>query len=207
MRPMTGTGSARKAAGDALRPPSSCSCRRPSTAMPALGSESTGSEPLPIWLAHATTRARAPCPRSAARDARQHALRLLLDVCGAAREPAQRRQLALQALGIRVELQDRFERGERHLVDAQRALHRILADARDELLAPDDEARLRAAEELVAAERDDVRAVRERFARRRLVRQAVVLEIDEHAAAEIDDERQARARARAARAPLRARSR
>ena len=60
-----------------------------------------------------------------------------------------------------------------------------------EILAPDDEPRLRSAEQLVAAERDDVGAVRERFARRRLVRQAVVLEIDEHAAAEIDDERHA----------------
>ena len=60
----------------------------------------------------------------------------------------------------------------------------------DQVLAPDDQPGLRAAEQLVAAEGDDVGAVRERFARRRLVRQAVVLEIDQHAAAEIDDERQ-----------------
>ena len=57
-------------------------------------------------------------------------------------------------------------------------------------LRPTIEARLRPAQQLVAAEGDDVGAGGERLARRRLVRQAVVLEVHQHAAAEIGDERQ-----------------
>jgi len=44
------------------------------------------------------------------------------------------------------------ERGERHLVDAQRAVERVLAHRLDDGPAPGDEPGLRAAEELVAAE-------------------------------------------------------
>ena len=56
--------------------------------------------------------------------------------------------------------------------------------------AADDQARLRAAQKLVAGERHDVDAGFDRLARRGLVRQAPGLEIDQRAAAEILDQRQ-----------------
>src|ERR1044072_6725961 len=54
------------------------------------------------------------------------------------------------AVGTAVEPPGRLEHRDPHLVDAQRALHRVLVDRLDQVLAADDEARLRAAEQLVA---------------------------------------------------------
>ena len=51
-----------------------------------------------------------------------------------------------------------FERGVRELVDAQRAQQRVPADPRQQRRSPDDDAGLRATEQLVTAEADDVRA-------------------------------------------------
>src|SRR3977135_2518577 len=118
-----------------------------------------------------------------------HALGLLFDFSEWTRERAQRRQFLFQTGRIRVELQYGFERGKRHLVHAQSALHRVFLDALYELLAPDYEPSLRSAEKFVAAEGDDIGAVRKRFARRRLVRESVFLQIDEHAAAQVHNER------------------
>ncbi len=60
---------------------------------------------------------------------------------------------------------------------------------RDQVLAADDEAGLRAAEQLVAGEGDEVGAVGDRFGDRRLVREAEAREIDQRAGAEIVDQR------------------
>ena len=77
---------------------------------------------------------------------------------------------------------------------------------RDQLLAADDEAGLRAAEQLVAGERDEVGAFGDRFGDRRLVRQAAARQIDQRAGAEIVDERHVVLRARAPQARARATS-
>ena len=63
----------------------------------------------------------------------------------------------------RYQLQEKgsLERRERELVDAQRALERMPAEAFDELRAAEHDPGLRAAEELVARETDEVGAGRE----------------------------------------------
>ena len=88
-------------------------------------------------------------------------------------------------------------------MSTQRALHRIAVELRDQILAADDEAGLRTAEQLVAGEGDEVGAVGDRLAHRRLVPEAEAREIDQRAGAEIVDERHARVAARSpqARAP------
>ena len=60
------------------------------------------------------------------------------------------------------------ERRQRQLADAQRALHRELADALDRVAAADDQPRLRATEQLVAGERDHVDAALDRVGEQRL---------------------------------------
>ena len=79
------------------------------------------------------------------------------------------------------------------LSSAERALQRVAAQPLDEVGPADDDPRLRAAEQLVAAEADEVGARRERLLRGRLV-----AEVEERARAEIVDERQRRAGARRA---------
>ena len=68
---------------------------------------------------------------------------------------------------------------------------RIVAQARDEIRAPDDDTGLRAAEQLVARERYETDAVGKRLLHRALVLRAVLREIDERAAAEVFDDRDA----------------
>ena len=102
--------------------------------------------------------------------------------------------------------QRRAERGERHLFDAQRAQQRIVAQPRDEMRSPHDDAGLRTAEQLVAGERDEPDAVGKRLPHRALVRHAVLREVDERAAAEIFDDRLRRRAGRARRARARATS-
>ena len=115
----------------------------------------------------------------------------------ASREHAQHRDLAPRALRVEVERERRLERGERQLVGAQRALERVPAQALDEVGAADDDARLRAAEQLVAARSRRGRAPRGERCRARTARRSSG---DERAGAEVVDERQpvrARDRARA----------
>ena len=102
-----------------------------------------------------------------------------------------RRQRVTQARGIRVEPENCFERRQRHLVDAERAFHWIAAHALDQIPATDDETCLGTTQQLVSAERNDVGAGAERVARRRLVRKAVLLEINEHSASQVHEKRQA----------------
>ena len=72
-------------------------------------------------------------------------------------EHAQHRHLVARRR-VERERERSLERGERELVGAQRALERVAAQPLDELGAPDDDARLRPAEELVAREADEVGA-------------------------------------------------
>ena len=58
------------------------------------------------------------------------------------------------------------------LFDAQRPLERMALDAREQLLASDDDPRLRTAKQLVAGEGDEIGAAADRVRRRRFVRQA-----------------------------------
>ena len=104
------------------------------------------------------------------------------DLAGLVQHP-QHRDLAARARGVGVERERSLERGQPELVGAQRALERVAAQALDEVRAPEDDPRLRAAEQLVAREADEVGAARERVARRRLVP-----EVEQRAGAEVVDE-------------------
>ena len=107
------------------------------------------------------------------------------------RQQAQCRQAHGETIGIGVEAQHRFERGQPDLVEAQRALERVLGEAGDEIGAADDEPGLRATKQFVAAERDEIGTLRQRFGDGRLVRQVPGFEIDQRTAAEIFDKRDA----------------
>jgi hypothetical protein len=89
------------------------------------------------------------------------------------RQQAQRGQVLRQAFRPQVQHQRGLQRGQRQLAHAQRALHRELADAVHRRAAADDQPGLRAAQQLVAAEGDDVAAGGELLLRQRLARQAV----------------------------------
>src|SRR3546814_5657413 len=93
-------------------------------------------------------------------------------------------------LSIRVGIESQHDRQrlDRHLVDAHFPLHRVALDARDQIAPSDNDSRLRSAEQLVAAEGDEIGPVGERHCRRRFVGQAIVSEVDQRAASKIDDE-------------------
>ena len=95
------------------------------------------------------------------------------------------RSTGIRSRRVEVEPQRPLERGERQLVRAQRALQRMAPQPLDEIGPADDDARLRAAEQLVAGEADEVGARGERLRRRRLAGQ-----VAERAGAEVVDERQ-----------------
>ena len=84
------------------------------------------------------------------------------------------------------ERQRPLERGERELVRAQCALEWMTPQPLDEIGAPDDDARLRPAEELVPGEADEIGSGAQALGRRRLV-----ADTPERARAEVVDERQA----------------
>ena len=105
------------------------------------------------------------------------------------REVAQRRQRRGEAVRVAVELEGRLEGGQADLVEAQRALHGVLGDARHKVLGAGDNARLRPAQQLVAGERDEVGAFGERLMHGRLGLQAVAREIHERPGTQIVHER------------------
>ena len=70
---------------------------------------------------------------------------------------------------LEVEEECPLERRERQLVDAQRALEWVPAQALDEVGTAQDDPGLRPAEQLVAREADEIGAGRERFPRCRLI--------------------------------------
>ena len=137
--------------------------------------------PPPPWRHIATACDTAGCQAPAQR----------LDLAGRARQQPQGRQALRQQLRLAIEPQHRCQCRQGHLVDAQCALQVIAFDFPDEIGAPDDDPGLRTAEQLVAAERDHIRAVGQRFLRRRLLRQAVLAQVQQRAAAQVHHERQA----------------
>ena len=98
----------------------------------------------------------------------------------------QHRHLAQRARRIQVEEQRALERGKPELVDAHRAVQRMPPQPLDQVGAPDHDPGLRPAEQLVAAEADEVGAGGERVARRRLVG-----DLDERTGAEVVEQRHA----------------
>ena len=99
---------------------------------------------------------------------------------------AQHRYLAQCPRGVEVEKQRPFERGQAELVDPERAVEWMPAELLDQVGAADHDAGLRPAEQLVAAEADEVGARGERVARGRLVR-----DLGERARAEVVEQRHA----------------
>ena len=142
------------------------------------GSSASGSAPPPT---RATVSSTLPPTSSARRSARARtSLHRLV-------EHAQHGDLAASALGVEVERERPLERRERQLVGAQRALQRVPPQPLDQVGAPDDDPGLRAAEELVAGEADEIGTRGEAAARGGLV-----TERHERPGAEVVDERQAR---------------
>ena len=86
---------------------------------------------------------------------------------------------------VEVERERALERGERQLVGAERAVERVAPQPLDEVGPAGDDPGLRAAEQLVAGEADEVGARGQRGGGRRLA-----LDLDERARAEVVDERQ-----------------
>ena len=85
--------------------------------------------------------------------------RLRRDLGMRTRQVAQRGQALGQPVGVAVEAQRRLERRDADLVEPQRPFQRVFVDRGDQVLASDDEARLRPAQKLVAREGDEVRAL------------------------------------------------
>ena len=102
------------------------------------------------------------------------------------------RQTGICALGPTgpIEPERRGDGGQRRLVRSHRPRQRVLAHLRDEVRATDDQPGLRAADQLVAAERHHVRTGREPLARHRLVGEPEASRVEERAAAQVvDDDR------------------
>src|SRR5262249_23363699 len=111
-----------------------------------------------------------------------------LELLGRGEQHAQHRDL-LRSL-VEQRTQGPVERRERQLVDAQRARQRIASHALEQVPAPQRDARLRSAEQLVAAEDDQVRTLLE-SGLDQAFRNPVRAQIDEGAAAAVLDEWQA----------------
>ena len=188
IRPITGIARPRKfPASFSRRPPNP---RFPSvgcTTSAVLGRELAGCAPLPIWL---WTGCRVTLPAIAPPKLRVPAA----DVRRRPRSPwpagqeTQGRKFLCQPVGIVVKAQDGLQGGDGELAEPHRPLHGIALDPGDEVCAPGHDPGLRPAQELVAAERDEVRARREGFAGRGLMGQVPARQVHERAAAEIDDE-------------------
>ncbi len=98
-------------------------------------------------------------------------------------------QALSESIGIPIQREDRGQGGNRDLVDAQRASERIPLDPLDQRSPPDNDACLRAPQELVTAEGHGVCAVGQCFRRCRFVWQTVLAEVHERAAAQVDHKR------------------
>jgi hypothetical protein len=80
-----------------------------------------------------------------------------------------------------------FQPCQRQFIDAERASEGVLPKPTDGFSTAEDQARLRAAQQLVAAGCDEVRAVGQRLAQRPLVRQTIVLRFDQASASDVVD--------------------
>ena len=104
---------------------------------------------------------------------------------------AQRGQALGQFFGVQVQAQRGLQRCQRELAHAQGTLHGVFFDFGDQFFAPDDDARLRAPQQLVTAEGDDVRPRIHGFAHGDFMGQTPVAQIDQGAAAQIHHHGQA----------------
>ena len=123
--------------------------------------------------------------RDLAVEHRRDALRAGPDLGFRPHQPAQGGQLPDQPLRVRIQRKQRPERGEGELVDAQGPLHRVAPYLGYEAGVSGDDSRLRAAEQLVAAEGHEVRPAGEGFPGGRFVGEAEPFERDQHAASEV----------------------
>ena len=146
-----------------------------STEQAKLGSSASGSAPPPT---RPTVSSTLPPTAAASRSARfRTTLRRLT-------QHPQHGHLAQRPLGVEVQRERSLQRCDRELVRTQSALERVAAQTLDEVGAADDDPGLRPAQQLVAREADEIRARAEALARGRLAGQ-----LDEHARAEVVDER------------------
>jgi hypothetical protein len=122
-------------------------------------------------------------------DGRREPARARVDLFETASERMQRRQPCAQSIRIAIQSQRCLDRSEPDLVDSQSALQGIAIEARDQVAAPDDETRLRAAEQLVAGERHEVGAIRDHVGHGRLLRQTPARRVEQCSRTQIDNQR------------------
>ena len=101
-------------------------------------------------------------------------------------QAVQRRDLA-NGRTVAIGLQSPLQTGQGHLIDAQGPQQGMVFHGIQIGGFTDDDTRLRAAQELVAAESHDIAASVQHFADRRFMRQSPCGQIDEQAAADIVD--------------------
>ena len=131
----------------------------------------------------------APVGAKRLRNLRRKRARLRLDLRVRPGQQPQGRQALRQPRGIAIELQRGDDGGEANFIDTQRPFQWI-AGNRLHMRAPaDDEADLRAAEQLVAGKGHDIGAVGHRLAHGFLLRQAISRHVDQRARAEIVEQR------------------
>ena len=106
-------------------------------------------------------------------------------LCGRSHQQPQRRQPLGEKFRGAIQRQYRLQGGERQLAHPQGALERIPAQLADQIAAADEQPRLRSAEQLVAAEGDQIRPRRHGFAHRRFPGQLPARQVQQRAAAEI----------------------
>src|SRR5690606_24015622 len=116
-------------------------------------------------------------------DGCAHALRPPANLFGRYPQHAQRRDLVVALEAVRSQ---RFRQGRiGQLVDAQRAEQRIAANALDQVPTPSDDPRLRPAQEFVAAEADEIDALRQARGDSRLRLDAGLRQVVEATAAQV----------------------
>ena len=157
---------------------------------PAARSPRPTTQGLAGQRAAADRRARARRPRRRRRAARATRLGPRAQRLGRRRDHPPDRDLGRPPGPARYSPRVAATRGQRHLVGSHRAGQRVAAHPRDQVGPPDDEPGLRPADQLVAAERDDVRAGRQALGRHRLVGQPERGRVEQRARAEVvDDDR------------------
>src|SRR5256886_16372878 len=95
-----------------------------------------------------------------------------------------------RSLRVAIQRERRFERRERQLVGAHGPGDGVVLAGHDGGGRADEDARLRAAQQLVAAERDEVDPARERVAHARLAGEAPGRQVDQQPAAEVVEARE-----------------
>ena len=118
------------------------------------------------------------------------ALRLRGDVAHRAREPAQRGQALRQTVGVAVQWQHSGQRSQGQLVASQRAFEGVLLEPGNQVRAAHHDARLRATQQLVAAEGHKVSPGGQGLGGCGFMRQTVGRQVIDRATAQVDDKGQ-----------------